>query len=122
GVILFGAWKGFLYNYIGICIGSAAAFMIAKNCGEPVLQAVFGDKFGKKYHRWMHLKYQKFRKMFWIGIFAPVAPDDFLCYLAGTTEMSFTEFIICILLGKPLAIALYSLGLQEGMKLLQTLL
>ena len=26
GVILFGPWLGFLYNYVGICIGSMAAF------------------------------------------------------------------------------------------------
>ena len=39
GVILFGVWKGFWYNYIGICAGSMAAFAIARACGRPL---VFG--------------------------------------------------------------------------------
>ena len=40
-----------------------------------------------------------------------MAPDDFLCYLAGTTSMTWRRFTAIILLGKPLSIALYSLGL-----------
>ncbi len=34
GVLLFGAWKGFFYNYIGICGGSILAFLIAKSYGK----------------------------------------------------------------------------------------
>lgn len=37
GVLLFGAIKGFLYNYIGICIGSLLAFSLAKSYGRPIL-------------------------------------------------------------------------------------
>ena len=44
GVILFGAWKGFWYNYIGICAGSLAAFAIARACGRPLLESVFPAK------------------------------------------------------------------------------
>lgn len=40
-----------------------------------------------------------------------MAPDDFLCYLAGTTDMTWRRYTAIILLGKPFAIALYSLGL-----------
>lgn len=35
GVILFGVWKGFWYNYIGICAGSLAAFAIARSLRPP---------------------------------------------------------------------------------------
>ena len=41
-----------------------------------------------------------------------MAPDDFLCWLAGTTDMTFRRFTAIILLGKPASIALYSLGLE----------
>lgn len=34
GVILFGAGMGFVYNYVGICIGSVIAFLIAKAYGN----------------------------------------------------------------------------------------
>ena len=30
GVLLFGPWLGFVYNYVGICLGSIAAFLLAK--------------------------------------------------------------------------------------------
>lgn len=50
--------------------------------------------------------------LFAAAIFFPVAPDDFLCYLAGTTPMRLGRFTSIILLGKPASIALYSLGLN----------
>lgn len=111
GVLLFGAWKGFFYNYIGICIGSILAFLIAKYYGRPILHCFFSEKLIGKYEKWTSEK-GRFARMFAIAIFLPVAPDDFLCYLAGTTEMTLSKFTAIILLGKPFAIALYSLGLM----------
>jgi uncharacterized membrane protein YdjX (TVP38/TMEM64 family) len=110
GVLLFGAWKGFLYNYAGICAGSVLAFLVARSCGKPVLRCFFSSKLLTKYQAWTAEK-DRFVKLFALAIFLPVAPDDFLCYLAGTTEMSLPQFTTIILLGKPLAIALYSMGL-----------
>ena len=40
-----------------------------------------------------------------LAIFFPVAPDDFLCYLAGLTRMSLKKFSAIIFLGKPASIA-----------------
>lgn len=111
GVLLFGPWAGFFYNYIGICVGSLVAFAIARNCGKPILYAIFNDKTIAKYEAWTGNQ-SKFVRWFAIAIFLPVAPDDFLCYLAGTTQMGWQKFTVIILLGKPAAIALYSLGLS----------
>lgn len=113
GVLLFGAVKGFLYNYIGICIGSILAFSFAKSCGRPLLLKLFGQKLLKKYDGWTEDK-KRFDKLFVLAIFLPVAPDDFLCYLAGTTAMSWKLFVATILLGKPFAILLYSLFLHTA--------
>lgn len=111
GVVLFGPWKGFACNYIGICIGSFVAFALSKSCGRPLLLKLFGQKQIDKYDGWTKEK-ERFDRMFALAIFLPVAPDDFLCYLAGTTAMSWRRFVIIILLGKPLAIAAYSLLLN----------
>ena len=111
GVLLFGAWKGFFYNYIGICAGSVLAFLVAKYCGKPILRCFFSEKLIGKYEKWTSEK-DRFAKLFALAIFLPVAPDDFLCYLAGTTEMTLPRFAAIILLGKPFAIALYSMGLM----------
>lgn len=114
GVLLFGPWLGFLYNYIGICIGSLAAFLLAKYYGRPLLRSMFGERLLVKYERWTAKG--KFNALFALAIFLPVAPDDFLCYLAGTTPMPLRKFTAIILLGKPGAIALYSLGLTTAFR------
>ncbi len=110
GVLLFGAVNGFVYNYIGICVGSLMAFAIARSCGKPLLPLLFSEKTIAKYSAWTEDR-GRFSKLFAWAIFLPVAPDDFLCYLAGTTEMTWRRFTAIILLGKPFAIAMYSLGL-----------
>lgn len=111
GVILFGPVKGFIYNYIGICAGSFIAFGIAKSCGRSLIISFFGLRQVMKYDKWTEEK-DRFDKMFALAIFMPVAPDDFLCYLAGTTTMSWKKFIAIILIGKPFAIFLYSMLLN----------
>ena len=110
GVILFGPWYGFLYNYIGICAGSLAAFAIARNCGRPLLYRMFPRKMIDRYDRWTNER-GRFARWFAFLIFIPVAPDDYLCFLAGTTEISWRLYTAIILLCKPFAIATYSLGL-----------
>lgn len=116
GVIFFGKWLGFLYNYIGICAGSLCAFSISKIWGRRVLVSIFSEKKILRYDAWTEDKH-RFLKLFAICIFFPVAPDDFLCYLAGTTSMTWKQFILIILLGKPASIALYSMGLNIIFKL-----
>lgn len=110
GVLIFGAWEGFLLNYIGICAGSVIAFLLSKKYGKPLLDKMFSEKLMKKYQSWTGEK-NRFTKLFALAIFFPVAPDDFLCYLAGTTEMKLPVFTGIILLGKPASIALYSMAL-----------
>ncbi|SHJ39657.1 TVP38/TMEM64 family protein [Parasporobacterium paucivorans] len=112
GVVFFGPVKGFIYNYLGICIGSMLAFMIARKYGTGFVQKMTGSRFFEKYNRYL-LKENQFEKMFALLIFLPVAPDDFLCYLAGVSRMPFKKFTAIILLGKPAAIYIYSLGLSR---------
>lgn len=119
GVILFGAGMGFVYNYVGICIGSILAFLIAKIYGRPLREKMFEAKLLEKYENWTETR-NRFAKLFALAIFLPVAPDDFLCYLAGTTNMSLKQFTAIILLGKPCSIAVYSIGLAQIFKLISS--
>ena len=109
GIILFGPGWGLLYNYIGICLGSIAAFFISRRYGKPIVKRIIGKRAFDKYSIWIN-KGKAFDRFFTISIAAPIAPDDILCYLAGMTSMSLKRFIWVILLGKPLPTALYSLG------------
>ena len=110
GVLMFGPWKGLIYNYIGICTGSMLAFAVSKYYGRPALNYFFSEKQISKYDKW-NAKNDRFTKLFAIGIFLPVAPDNYLCYLAGTTEMEFPTFALIIIFGKAFATSIYSLGL-----------
>ncbi len=110
GVVLFGPWYGFVFNYIGICAGSLAAFAIARSCGRPLLYRMFSQSLIDKYDRWT-TEGGRFTRWLAFLIFIPVAPDDYLCFLAGTTTMRFRVFAAIIFLCKPAAIAAYSLGL-----------
>ena len=109
GVLIFGPVPGFICNYVGICLGSALAFQIARRFGMPAVERAAGNRKLGRYLKWM--ENGVFDRFFAAAIFFPAAPDDLLCFLAGVTRMRFRKFLLIILLGKPLSIALYSMGL-----------
>ena len=111
GVMFWGPLKGFIFNYIGICIGSIGAFLIARRFGQRLVIQMTGEKFYDKYSKYLEME-NRFEKIFALLIFLPVAPDDFLCYHAGISKMDLKKFVTIILLGKPAAIFLYSMGLN----------
>lgn len=118
GVLIFGPVWGFVYNYIGISLGSILAFLLSKRYGRPFVRGIIGEKNYEKYIGWME-KGKAFDKAFAVAIFLPVAPDDLLCYMAGLTPMSLKKFAAIIFLGKPGSIFLYSLGLTGIMEVLK---
>lgn len=116
GVVLYGPILGVFYNYVGISIGSILAFLIVRKYGEPALDKLVSEKKVRKYeHKLTHGK--AFERFFTTVIFTPFAPDNVVCYLAGLSDMTKKKVII-ILLGKPLSIALYSLGWTTLLELL----
>jgi len=112
GVIAFGPIYGFIYNYVGISLGSVGAFLLSKSYGIHLVKNIVKPKTFDKYIGWLE-KGKKFDKLFAFAIFMPVAPDDFLCYLAGITTMSLRKFTTIIILCKPCSIFLYSAGLAS---------
>ena len=106
GVMFWGPLKGFIFNYISI-----GAFLIARRFGQRLVIQMTGEKFYDKYSKYLEME-NRFEKIFALLIFLPVAPDDFLCYLAGISKMDLKKFVTIILLGKPAAIFLYSMGLN----------
>lgn len=117
GVLMFGPLKGFLLNYVGIVLGSLILFLLARRLGRPLLERLFKPSLIERYDAWTR-EGGRFSKLFAAAIFLPMAPDDFLCALAGTTRMRLGFFTLVVVLGKPISIFLYSLFLQFGWKLL----
>ncbi|MBL1225151.1 TVP38/TMEM64 family protein [Enterococcus sp. BWR-S5] len=121
GVLIFGPVAGFIYNYVGIAIGSVIIFMLSKKYGKPFVLSLISDKTYNKYIGWLDNE-NRFERLFTLAILFPFSPDDALCLLAGMTKMSLKKFTLIIILGKPLSIAIYSLALIYGGGYLNTLL
>ena len=114
GVVIFGPFWGFIYNYISICAGSMLVFFISRTFGKSVILNFFGEKTFDKYKH--KIKDKTYEKFFAWAILLPVAPDDFLCYLTGLSDMSFKKYATIILLCKPPSIFLYSMGWAMGLE------
>ena len=107
GVLAFGGTLGFIYNEIGLVIGSICAYSLAKKYGLTFVKSLFKEETVEKYL--VYIRNDVFKKIFLWGIILPGAPDDLFCYIAGLSNMTFKEFFIIIVLGKPLTLLLYSL-------------
>ncbi|HGF7611911.1 TPA: TVP38/TMEM64 family protein [Enterococcus faecium] len=121
GVLIFGPYAGFIYNYVGICIGSIIIFLLGRRYGKPFILSIISDKTYNKYIGWLDNQ-NRFEKLFALAIFLPVAPDDALCLMAGLTNISVKRYTLIILIAKPLSIFLYSMALIYGGQYLSGLL
>ena len=80
GVIFFGPIWGFIYNYVGICLGSIILFFLARHYGRPFILHLVSEKTYEKYMKWT-ANQKKFNWFFALCIIAPMAPDDILCMI-----------------------------------------
>lgn len=92
-------------------------FALARYYGQTLIRTLVSDKVYTKYASWLN-EGAHFDKLFALAIFFPVAPDDFLCMLAGLTRMTYRKFTTIIVLGKPASLLLYSLGLTSMLDLI----
>lgn len=106
GTLAFGGLWGFIYNYIGLCMGSVFVFLLSRKYGYSLIEKLFKKETINKYIGYIQNK--KFEKIFFWGIFLPGPPDDLLCYVSGVSSMTLKKFVLIILLGKPLALIGYS--------------
>lgn len=110
GVVCFGPWHGFWLNYIGIAIGSISSFALARHYGQAFVRAKVSPEVWHKYFRWLDNS-KIFPRFFAIAILLPFAPDDALCMLAGIANMSWLQFLLCILIGKLPVLLVYSFAM-----------
>lgn len=110
GPVLFGPLEGTLYNYVAVCAGSLLNFLIARHVGLSLIERIFPERTVEKFLGWT--RSPRFTRAFAIAIALPVAPDDLLCYIAGTTKMRWRTYVAIILLCKPWALIAYGLGIS----------
>ena len=93
GTLLFGPILGSVYSFIGIMLGSLAAFLIGRRFGYRFVRWMVGEEDLEK-----GLKFVKGRDRitFFLIFLLPFFPDDVLCFVAGLTPMSVGWFLLIL--------------------------
>ena len=102
GVLLFGPWIAFVISAIAIVIGSFACFAIGKLFGVKIAYKLASKQTVDKYR---DLLTKKGRVLLPVMFLFPAFPDDLLCFVAGTTKMTWRYFIIVTLLTRLIGVA-----------------
>ncbi len=110
GVFIYGHIIGTIYNYVGIVIGCAIIFYLARTYGPAFVQSVVSKRTYDKYIGWLD-EGNRFERFFIFMMIWPISPADFLCMLAALTKMSFKKYMIIIVLCKPITLVIYTYGL-----------
>ena len=122
GVLIFGPVWGFVYNYIGIVLGSFLLFHLGKKYGQSLVRTFVKEKTYTKYMGWVEKGQRRFNWVFAGLILSPIAPDDALVLIASQTKMSWRFLSLTLIFCKPIPIFLYSYFLIYGGKFLEHLL
>ncbi len=92
GNYLFGAWRSFLYSYVGMMLGSLFAFMLGRVIGRPFVNWLVGsEKAVDDYLK--RLKGRENVLLFFMFLF-PFFPDDVLCSVAGLCPITLFGFML----------------------------
>lgn len=110
GVMAFGAVRGFIYNYVGLVLGSICSFHLSRKFGMSIINKLFKEKDIKK--ALDKINNSKYDLIFFLIILLPGLPDDLFCYISGITKMSLKKFTLIILIGKPVTLLVYSICFQ----------
>lgn len=97
GGYLFGVVAGTAYSMLGVLLGSAAVFLLARRYGRPFVERVVAadaldrfDSFAADHGV--------------VGLFVvfllPTFPDDAICALAGLTTLRFRTFVALVAVGR----------------------
>ena len=89
---LFGFPLGLLLTFIGVFLGSAAAYTIARFLGRDAVQMIVGESRMQEYMD--KLNSERAYIIVFILYLLPGIPKDILCYLAGISNMKFKPFVV----------------------------
>ncbi|MGV3009896.1 TVP38/TMEM64 family protein [Streptococcus thoraltensis] len=106
GFWVFGWWQGFIYNYIGIIVGSIILFLLVKRFGRKFILLFVKEETFFKYEQKLESKH--FEILFILSMIAPVSPADMMVMVTALTNMSLKRFTTIILITKPFSFIGYS--------------
>lgn len=95
GGFIFGTWAGFIYNFIGRVLGTAAAFYLGRYFARKILAHVVQPATLAKYDTF----FEKGKFLLFLAYFLPLFPDDELSYLAGASSLRAKVFLPLMAMG-----------------------
>ena len=98
GGFLFGVWPNTLYSVVGIGIGSAIDFFLARVLGVPFVNAIVSPEKVEGVRKLLATRASKL--VFFLLFVIPGIPKDILCYVAGLTPLRFRFFILASMVGR----------------------
>ena len=107
GDLLFGHAMGFVFNTVGMVIGSSINFYLGGKYGPAVIRAFISDEDYDRYIARMN-QGKSFERLLRIGFIAPVFPDDVFCMIAGMSKMSYRQFIGMVIAYRPISVFVYT--------------
>lgn len=102
GGYIFGALNGYILSFIGILIGSAFSFLLARILGKRFVEKIVfsEDKWLFKKIEEMKKNPEKFKKLVFIMYLIPGIPKDILGYICGVTDIKLKDFLVISMLGR----------------------
>jgi uncharacterized membrane protein YdjX (TVP38/TMEM64 family) len=94
---LFGPVAGTVYSLLGVTVGSAIAFALARRFGRPYVErAVDPEALG----RFDGFVREHGRIGLFVAFLLPTFPDDLLCFLAGLSEIRLRTLLVLVVVGR----------------------
>ena len=90
---LFGTSLGSIYSIIGIAVGSAVSFIIARFLGYDFVKKVVPEQVFNKWDVFIN-EDRRGGTVLFLLYFIPGTPKDALAYFAGITPVSYIQFIL----------------------------
>lgn len=115
GGVLFGGLWGTLLCIAGILLGTLIIYVLVKNFGKPLVEAVFDDKVVKRFSFLQDSK--KLELVIFILFLLPGLPKDLLTYVAPLTKIKMTTFVVLSTLARVPAIIMstvFGSSLSDG--------
>lgn len=106
GFLIFNPVLAFIYNYLGIVIGSIILFLLVRQYGRRFILLFIDEKTFYKYEA--KLDTQNYENFFILCMLSPVSPADIVVMITGLSRISLKRFILIVLLTKPISIISYS--------------
>jgi uncharacterized membrane protein YdjX (TVP38/TMEM64 family) len=94
---LYGPWLGTLYNMIGILIGSATAFWLARRYGRSYVEDIVHDEMLTAFDAFEDTQV---RLILLASFLVPGLPDDVICFIGGLTRLPLWQLVAIAVIGR----------------------